>query len=150
MDATINQVALTQKGRELIDRGFEELAAPTGLTITISGGQVGNLAVSTQGPASVTSSPSTQGVPELSEMIGRLAEAIERSALPVEAKDDAKLEASQVALELSKSKPDVSRIETSMRVISWLTQEAPLVGAVLSSLGFALVGVLEKRRRGAK
>lgn len=70
----------------------------------------------------------------MSASIVRLAEAIDRSALPVESKDDAKREASQVALELSKSKPDVSRIETSLRVIMWLTSEAPLVVQVVSSI----------------
>lgn len=63
LDLALNYVALTRRGRELIARGFEEVDQPAGGSqhITISGGNVGNLAVTLQGMAAIFAAP---GVPQ--------------------------------------------------------------------------------------
>ncbi len=106
-------VRISEDGRRLVARDFADLppAAATSQTITISGGAIGNMAVSTQGPASISGSPVTQNIGDVRDAIAQLLAVIDRSDLPAATKADAKLEVGQVGLELEKSTKDPDRIK---------------------------------------
>lgn len=133
-------VRISESGRRLVARDFADAppAATTGQTITISGGTVGNLAVSVQGPASISGSPVTQNIGDVKEAMAQLLAGIDRSDLPEADKADAKLELGQVGLELEKSTKNPDRIRGYLESIGRTVAGSAQVVGPLAKLVEAL------------
>ncbi len=114
---------ITTEGRSLVERNFEEISlTPAGQFFTFVGSWVGNMPVSGNGPASVTSSPVTQSPglrsPELKRLLTELTEAVDKSRASVSQRLETRSNAVQLAAELSKLQPDPSRVSEYARALN--------------------------------
>lgn len=134
-----NRVRISTSGKQLIARGFEETpdepATRSVQNINITGGNVGNLVTTIEGDATVIGSPVHQGAADLGQLLRELVAAIDQSEdLPPDAKDDAKLEANQVALELQRKRLDLAEVERHVVRLRALTGGATAVVTNLDKL----------------
>ncbi len=134
------QVAILPLGIRVVEGGFEHVDTnpASKQTINITGGTIGNFVTAVEGNATVTGSPVQQGSPDIGELLQRLADSIGEAELPPDVKDDAKLEASQVALELQKNRKDLPEIERHLSKLGKLSAGATTVVANLDKLRDAI------------
>ncbi len=134
------QVVILPLGIRVVEGGFEHMDTNPGSkqTINITGGTIGNFATAVEGNATVSGSPVHQGSADIGELLQRLADSIDAAELPPDVKDDAKLEASQVALELQKNRKDLPEIERHLSKLGTLVAGATTVVANLDRLRDAI------------
>lgn len=135
-------IRISAAGRQLVTRDFAAVPARPAATqtITISGGTIGNLSASAQGPTTISGSPVVQGVGDLREALGQLIAAIDGSDLPEEVRADATLETAQLRLELDKATKNSDRIRGFLTSIGATVAGSGQLVEAVGKLGEVLHG----------
>ncbi|MDP9352343.1 MAG: hypothetical protein M3P51_12480 [Chloroflexota bacterium] len=123
------QVTILPLGIRVVEEGFKHIDpnASAVQNIHISGGNFGNTAFSLSGSISITNSPVSQTNADIGQLLQQLVDSIDESDLPPDAKDDAKVEASQIALELQKKRLDLPEVERHVSKLGSLVAGATKV-----------------------
>ncbi len=134
------QVTILPLGIRVLEEGFKHIdpnASPV-QNIHISGGNFGNTAFSVSGSVNITNSPVSQASPDIGQLLQQLVDSIDESDLPADTKDDAKVEASQIALELQKKRLDLPEVERHVSKLGSLVVGATKVVENFDKLGDAI------------
>ncbi len=122
-------VTILPLGIRVVEGGFKHIdmnASPV-QNIHISGGNFGNTAFSLSGSISITDSSVSQTSPDIGQLLQQIVDSIDESDLAADAKDDAKVEATQIALELQKKRLDLPEVERHVSKLGSLVAGATKV-----------------------
>ncbi len=140
---TGTQVSIRPLGLAVVKGDYEHMdPRAQSNKVEISGGTFGNLGFSFKGDVNFIDSSVSQGLPDVAELLKQLVATIDGSDLPEKAKDDAKLEAGQVAFELQKSEKELPEIQRHLGRISALAAGSMPIIELVEKLSATIPKVL--------